>query len=515
MGALTKSAEKPKGERVCDWIERNLPLVGDDVGEPIRLRPWQRAIITKIFGTLDDNGRRIIRTVYIQLPRKAAKTFLAAVISLVALVAEKKSDQEIYTGSWTAKQTDRLFGYLCTIINCTPWLRARCAINRGNRQITFLPRNNVYRALTGAPEAGQSISPSVMVIDELWMFKGIKGQDSYDGLTSGFTARREPLLVIITTAGKYKNSVCFEEYKYAKKVQTGEITNPTYLPIIHEMDEADDPFVEANWFKANPALGDYADIEEYRKKAARAKISPSHRHSFFQLYLNKWVDSTSGWISLDSWEACKAKYTLDDLKGKRCYAAYDHGITRDLAALTLIFPTGNKYRVLSYAWIPRGTIDERLQAEDKRYQEWLDDKLVRATSGNANDREEIQVQVLDILKQFDCRLLGVDPYSLGDMKKYWRANGVKVHDWLQSNGPAISAAAKILETAILNKRIEHDGNEMLTWCVTNAQVKIDAFDNIKPLKRCDGGRIDPLIALVMAMGVAHASKKVPTPGATF
>lgn len=514
-----KEDVRHRGHKVCDWIERCIPLVGDKLGQSIKLPTWQRLIFETIYGTLDEEGKRIIQTVYIQLPRKAAKTFIAALFILIALIAEGKGDQECYCGSWTTKNSARIFRYLLTIINSDPYLKANFRVNHGQKELEWLPTGNTFKSLSGNPENTHSIAPSVMVIDELWMFRGEKGRALYEGLTSGDSGREEPLTVIITTAGTNKQSVCHEEYQYAKKVQAKPSEDPSYLPIIYEMGEEDDPFDEANWYKAQPALYNpetgegYVSLDKYRKVAERAKTNPRIKNSFLQLYLNRWVESSFGWIPSESWDACKTKFSLDDLNGKKAYGGFDFGLTRDLAALTLIFPMPNgKFRVLKWAWVAKGTVNERIENQDRRYAQWFENGLIRVTEGEGTDHETIERQVIEICKQFDVKFICADPMACGETLKNWRKAKLQTFEWRQSNIQATSQAAKRIESLILNKKLEHNGDEVLKWCVTNATAKTDIYDNLKIDKQCPEGRIDPLMAMVFAMGGHLGAKKVVKPG---
>lgn len=504
-------------------MENHLTLGGDYLGQPVVLRPFQREIIETIFGQFDEDGNRLINKAFISMGRKGAKTYLIALIVLYVMVYLPKADQEIYSIAWTKEQAAQLFNYIYVIVMSNAWLRDRCEINRQMKQIIFTPKMNKFRALPGNPAITQGLNPSVCVVDELHVFKGPKGDLLYDGLTSGMGARKDPLEIVITTAGAdpSPSNLCYTEYCYAKKVISGEVKNENYAAWIWEAppEAHDDPFNEEYWYKAMPALGDFTSLKFIRKEAAKAKKIPRKLNEFKQKYLNLWVDSAFAWIPTESWSQCKwkcdpedhstydengtATYTPDDLIGSQCFVGFDWGSVRDLTAMTLLFPQdGGTFKVLSYCWIPRGTAAERALQEDTRYAKWIEKGFVRTTEGNATDYKQVKQEVLDILKQYQVRLFAADPTSCGEFLEWLKRAGVKTYPVRQSDIGLISAGAKNLESMILNKTLFHHGDPVLNWCMQNALIKVDFYENIRPMKSSETGRIDPVVCLVFATAVA-------------
>lgn len=499
------SVNKDPGKEAITFFEK-LPLAGDYLGERFKLRPWQREIVESIFGRVDKDGKRLVRKAYISLPRKHAKTFLCAAIALYCLVHPPIGDQEVYSCAASRDQAGKIFEYMVVMINQTPYLQKRMKIGYQRKEITYLPKMNKYRALAASPQTVHGLSPNILILDELAQWSGPKAQLLYDGLTTGQGARKEPLQIIITTAGHNQDpgNLCFQEYQYSKKWLSGEIKNDNYYACIFEAEKDADPFDEAVWHKACPALGDFVNLDYMRGQAEIARSMPSKLNGFRTLYLNQWTDSAFAWIPTETWNACKDDYTLEDLKGRPCFCGFDWGPVSDMTALTLLFPMDDEtFRVWSYCWIPRGTAKERSETDDHRYSKWIEKGLVRTTEGNATCYKTVKAEVLAILKQFQVQLFAADPTSAGEFLQSLKRAGIKTYNVQQSNIGLISAGAKNLEALILNGRIKHNGNPVFDWCLSNSKARIDFYENIRIVKGAgDTQRIDPVVCLVFAMSVA-------------
>lgn len=501
---MSKAKAKDPGKAAVEWMER-LPLAGDYLGQKLKLRPWQREIIETIFKT-DKNGRRIVRKIYVSFPRKHAKTMLCALINLYCLVYPKMGDQELYSCAWSRDQAAKVFEYMSVIINQVPWLRDRCKIGYQKKEITFIPKMNRFRSIAASPETVHGLSGNVITLDELHVWSGAKAQLLYDGLTTGQGARKDPLQIIITTAGhnQSQGNLCYQEYCYAKKWLSGEIDNPNYAAFIYEAEKDSDPFDEEVWKKACPALGDFVNLDFYRSQAEIAKKMPSKLNGFKQLYLNMWVDSTFSWIPSQLWEEGSIDYTEKDLLGEQCYAGFDWGLTKDMTSLVLLFPMPDgTFRTLTYVWIPQATVEERALSDDLRFKEWVKKGIVKVTPGAATDHDTVKKDILALRDRFYIKLLAGDPFACGETLQFLNRQGVRTHAIQQSSIAIISAGAKHLEALILNGRLKHQiSDEVLTWCVNNATIKVDHYENIRPIKSSESGRIDPVICLTMAVAVA-------------
>ena len=196
------------------------------------------------------------------------------------------------------------------MINAHEELR-EMAVPTPSRKTIYNPANGgIMRALSSEGKSKHGFNPSTVIFDELHAW-GAAEQELYDALTTGSAARRQPLQLIITTAGTDEQSICYREYEYAKRVLDGTVVDPTHLPLIYELPKEADWTDESLWPLANPAIGDIIDIESLREEKAKALALPSEQNKFRRLHLNQWVNSAEQWIPLAAWDACAINFEID------------------------------------------------------------------------------------------------------------------------------------------------------------------------------------------------------------
>jgi phage terminase large subunit-like protein len=274
---------KPERNPAVKFIN-GLKHTGDYTGVPFKLRPWQEDIVRAIFG---DDGKAKYRTVFIALGRKQGKTELTAAIMCYLLFSTGKQAQRIFSASGDREHASLIFGAAAAMIRQSEALSAVSKVLDGYRRVEFEPAGSKYQALSSEHSRKYGLRPSVLLLDELWVFPN---RDLYNALTTAFGATVDPLTIMITTAGWDRTSVCYEQWMYALGVKDGLIDDPTFLPIIYAADPGDDWTDEATWRKAMPALGDFCSLSYIQEQCRKAQELPAYENSFRQLQLNQWTE---------------------------------------------------------------------------------------------------------------------------------------------------------------------------------------------------------------------------------
>jgi phage terminase large subunit-like protein len=277
----------------------NLTHTGDFAGQPFELRPWQKKVISQLFKTGKD-GRRIYRTCLMMFPRKNGKTELAAAIAIYCLLFDAKQG-EIYLAAADRDQAGKVFQAMVAMIRHDPELDAKVEIVESQKRIVHRASGSFCRAISAEAYSKHGFNASVVIYDELHC---APNRDLWDVLVTSQGGRLQPLMIAISTAGYDRHSILWELYAHAKKVQENPALDPTFLPIIYETEPDADWTDEKVWKKANPALGDFRDLEEMRIACARAQEIPAQEMTFRRLYLNQWTESAERWVSLAAWDAC-------------------------------------------------------------------------------------------------------------------------------------------------------------------------------------------------------------------
>ena len=267
------------------------------------LLPPHRRMVGNLMGWKRPDGTRLYRRCYCTFARKNAKTQISAALGLDLLVLDDEASPEIYIAAKDREQSGICFRAAADMVYAHDELRDILRVVEYQKAIINPLNGGVLRALSSEGKGKHGFNPSTVIIDEFHVW-GAAEQELYDALTTGSGARRQPLTIIITTAGVDEYSMCGHEYEYACHVRDGLVEDPTYLPLIYEVPKDADWTDESLWHLANPTLGKIVNIEYLREQFQKALNVPSEQTKFRRLHLNQWVNSKDIWIPLTQWDAC-------------------------------------------------------------------------------------------------------------------------------------------------------------------------------------------------------------------
>lgn len=375
------------------------------------------------------------------------------------------------------------------------------AIQVYKNSLTRLDKAQKYEPLGADEDTLDGLNVHAAIVDELHAHKT---RGVYDLMETGTSARRQPLLFAITTAGTDQTdaSICWEQHVYVEQILRGVIQDDTYFGFICAMDEKDDWQNERNWFKANPNLGVSKKLDYMRDQAQKAANMPSKLNTFLRLDLNKWTQQVTRWIDLGLWDKNAGAPIIEaEFQGKPCYAGLDLSSVSDLTAFVLLFPdaTTGIASVLCRFWCPESRLTDEHNRYRDQYQAWEREGWITATPGNAIDYEAVKAQVLQDAQTFQMQELAVDRLFQGyQMSMQLAEEGLTVAacgmGFMSMAGPTAE-----LERRLLSKGLRHGGNPVLRWMANNVAVKQDPAGNKKPDKAQSQGKIDGIVALLLAL----------------
>jgi phage terminase large subunit-like protein len=469
---------------------------GEYAGRPFVLEKWQRKIIRDIFGTFNPDGTRQYRTVYIELPRKNGKSELAAAIAAFLLFGDNEPGAEIYSAAGDRDQAAIVFEVARAMVEQEPELRERCHIVPSYRRIDIAETNSFYRVLSADHATKHGFNAHGVIFDELHTQPN---RHLWDVLTTSGGTRRQPLTVAITTAGYDRKSICWEQHDYARKVLDGVIEDPTFYPVIYAAPDDADWTDERVWYKANPALDVFRDINEMRSLCEKAKNVPALQNTFRRLYLNQWTKQESRWLDLHKWQDSAGEVYEKDLIGEVAYGGLDLASTTDVAAFVLVFPDEQGcFDVWPTFWVPEENIAARALRDRVPYDAWVRDGLIRATPGDVIDYRYIRRDINELGAKFHIKEIGFDRWGATEMIQYLQDDGFEVIEFGQGM-KSMSPPTKELLKLVLERRLRHGGNPVLTWMADNMVVRQDPAGNVKPDKSKSTEKIDGMVALIMAL----------------
>ena len=495
----TSHYDKTKADQAVNFIQCLKHTKGEFYNKPFLLLPWQETIIRDLFGVVKADGYRQFKQSIVFIPKKAGKTELAAAIALYLLCADGEQRAEIYGAAADRQMASLVFNVAADMIRLSPALRKRCKILDSRKRIVFEPTNSFYQVLSSDADRAHGVSAHGVIVDEIHVQKS---PDLFNVLTKGSgDARRQPLQFIISTAGDNTHSIGFELFQKARDLLAGRKTDPTIYPVVYAADPDDDWTDPAVWAKANPSLGVTFPESAMREACESAKQNPSEENVFKTLRLNMWVHQAVRWMPMQKWKACEAPYTSESLYGRPCYAGLDLSSTQDLTALVLVFPplaTDEPYKILSYAWVPEETIDQRSRRDHVNYDLWKRQGHILSTEGNVVDYQSILQKILELAELYDIREIAYDRWNAQMLIQHLADEGMTVVPFGQGF-VSMSPPTKELMRLVLEGKLVHNENPVLDWCMDNVVVQTDPAGNIKISKAKATEKVDVAVALVMAL----------------
>jgi len=497
------------GRKVA-MINRLTHTKGPSAGEPFNLRPWQeRKIIRPLFAVDPRTGKRRYRMCLLMMPRKNGKTELIAALAIDGLMFDDELGAEVYSAAADKEQAALAFNVAAQMIRNDRELSAECEILDSHKRIVHRRSGSFYRAISAEAYSKHGFNASRVLYDEL---HAAPSRELWDVLTSSTGARAQPLTVAISTAGYDRHSILWELYSHAKAVAATPTIDPAFLPVIFEAPPDADWTDERVWRRANPALGDFRSLDEMRIACARAQAIPAQENTFRRLYLNQWTEQASRWIALAAWDACRVPIDRASLRGRRCFVGLDLSTTTDLTAAVAVFPDADGFDVLAHFFVPAERIPQRVARDRVPYDQWARDAFLTATPGPTIDYDYVRQLLAAWDQEFDLAVVAYDPWNATDLIARLEKQDGLVCVKTRQGFATLSAPSKSLESAILAKRLRHDGNPVLRWNIGNMAVESDAAGNIKPSKELSTERIDGGYALIMALDAAERHGATPPPG---
>lgn len=396
----TSHYDKAKADRAVRFIENLRHTKGKWAGKRFWLLPWQEQIIRDVFGIVDERGNRQFRTAYVEIGKKNGKSELAAAVALYLLFADNEPSAEVYGAAADRQQASIVFDVANQMVQMTPALMKRCKIMAATKRIVNYSNAGFYQVLSAEVGTKHGLNVSGLVLDEVHAQPNRK---LYDVLTKGSgDAREQPLFFLITTAGTDKESICYELHMKALDLLAGRKIDHTFYPVVYGLTDEDDWHDEANWYKANPSLGQTIQIQRVRDAFQEALDNPAEENVFKQLRLNMWVSSLTRFIPEHIYDLGNQPIDMEALKGRDCYGGLDLSSTGDITAFVLMFPprtSEEKYIMLPFFWIPEDTIPQRVRRASVPYDA---EGANRVPKKNQDDRYEIKSKNLVRLLYQSC-----------------------------------------------------------------------------------------------------------------
>lgn len=468
------------------------------MGQPVRLRAWQKRDLKKIY----DNPAGT-RTAIISFGKKNGKTSLAAFLLLLHLCGpEAVRNSGIPSTAQSRDQAAIVFGLAAKVVRLSPDLARVVSVRETKKELYCSELGTLYRALSSETTTAQGLSPPFAVHDELGQVKG-PVSELYTSIENAMGAHDRPLSIIISTQAPTDADLLSKLIDYGL---TG--ADPTIVVSLYTADPDIDPFSVKAIRQANPAYGDFLNPGEVKRQAKNAKALSSQEALYRNYTLNQRVDKTTPFVSRSIWQK-NGEAPASQWGEAEVYSGLDLAATTDLTAHVAIAEVvPGLWDVKPTFWLPGANLKEKSRSDQVPYDFWNESGFLETTPGLAVEYEFVAKQLFDFDQRHNWKRCAFDRWAMKFLRPWLLKAGftdarldalfVEFGQGFRSFSPALRDE----ETVLVQGKARHGNHPVLAMCAANAVVTTDPSGGRKLNKAKSAGRIDGLVALTMAFGVA-------------
>lgn len=549
--------DEDAANRIFEFYETVLKLSeGQFEGQPFKLHPSQAFIVGSIFGWKKEDGTRRFRRAYIEQGKGNGKSPLAGGLGLIGLSADGEAGSQVYAAASKKDQARILFADAVKMVRASPALMKRLEFSGGvgrEFNIAHHPSQSFFRPVSrDAGKTGSGPRPYFILADEV---HELPDRSIIEMLERGFKFRLNPLLFMITNSGSDRNSVAWEEHEHAIKVAAGNVdavTDPTFIGDVIDdstfsyvcaLDEGDDPLTDPScWPKANPLLGVTITEEYLAEVVAQGRAIPGKLNNILRLHFCIWTDAETAWMTREVLDKCLADFDPLELhKGEPVYLGLDLSQTRDITAKVAVTQTGvtndgkPTFDAWLEAWTPGDTLDQRELRDKVPYRAWADKGFIHAPQGESINYLHVAQGVVEDTQNYDVVCMAYDRYAFRRFEVEAESVGLNIptvehpQGGVRKGKPSeemkraaearkeeaeglwMPSSLRFLEDAMLEGRIRIQRNPVMVTAIMSAVIERDRWDNAWLAKQRSVNKIDPAVALCMAVGAAMQFRSAPKP----
>lgn len=492
-------------DHVCEFVECIVHIKGEWAGTTIKLENFQVWLLANIFGwEVRSTSKRRFREAIIMLPRKQAKSTLAAAIGLYMGFADGEKGSEVYCGASNLSQALEVFKPAQQMASKSPGFTDAFDVEVMARSIFSESQNQTFQPVIGKTKDGSS--PHCAICDELHQ---AKDETQLQAFRTGMGARSQPLLLIISTAGVNLGGVLRQEQLDAEAVLKETAADDRRFIAIWTIDPGDDWRDINVWRKANPGWGVTVGEDFFRAALDKALLSPANAAFARTKYLNEWVSSASAWLNTNDWSNARDEtITREALQGRAAYLGADLSSRQDLTGIVLAIPLDDgRTAILPFALAPQGAIEGSPNAP--AYAAWVESGDLIDCEGAASSFAEIEALIDDLCTEFQIKNCVFDLYQGENTRQKLAARGLQTTAWASNDRVTTTLVMDDFEADLKNGKIVHPGHAVLDWCAANICASIKGVSRM-PVKPSRDAKIDVMMAALFAYAASQEEEAPPS-----
>lgn len=466
----------------------------------LKLELWQKAAVAAIFGIVDDNGVRVYREVFIVIARKNGKSLLASAIIAYMAYLEPEYGQEIYCLAPKLDQAALVYDGFYKMVLAEPELEE---LAQKRRSDIYIADNNTFiKPIAFNARKSDGFNPQLVICDELAAWQGDGGLKQYEVMKSALGARRQPLILGITTAGYVNDGIYDELFKRATGVLKGGSKERRLLPLLYTIDDVEKWNDLTELRKANPNINVSVSEEFFKDEIAVAETSLSKRSEFLCKYCNIKQNASTAFLDYVVVEQAAADVTLEQFRGCYCVAGLDLSQTTDLTAASVVIEKAGVIYAFTQFFMPASRL-ETLQATDGvPYDLFVKKGIVTLSGDNYVDYNDVYNWFMQIIRDYELYILqiGYDRYSAKYLIEQLEGAGLHTDDVFQ--GENLTPVIREFEGIIKDGNFKIANNNLLKSHFLNVALKQNMETRkFRPVKIEQRAHIDGFVSVIDAMTV--------------
>lgn len=466
----------------------------------LKLELWQKAAVAAIFGIVDDNGVRVYREVFIVIARKNGKSLLASAIIAYMAYLEPEYGQEIYCLAPKLDQAALVYDGFYKMVLAEPELEE---LAQKRRSDIYIADNNTFiKPIAFNARKSDGFNPQLVICDELAAWQGDGGLKQYEVMKSALGARRQPLILGITTAGYVNDGIYDELFKRATGVLKGGSKERRLLPLLYTIDDVDKWNDLTELRKANPNINVSVSEEFFKDEIAVAETSLSKRSEFLCKYCNIKQNASTAFLDYVVVDGAAADVTLEDFRGSYCVGGLDLSQTTDLTAASVVIEKSGILYAFTQFFMPASRL-ETLQATDGvPYDLFVKKGIVTLSGDNYVDYNDVYNWFMQIIRDYELYILqiGFDRYSAKYLIEQLECAGLHCDDVFQ--GENLTPVIREFEGIIKDGNFKIANNNLLKSHFLNVALKQNMETRkFRPVKIEQRAHIDGFVSVIDAMTV--------------
>ena len=504
--------DQKKANAAVDWFEAHcFHTEGPLAPGPLSLELWQKALLSAIFGIVDENGIRQFREVVLVVARKNGKSILASGIANYVFRVEGGFGAKVFCIAPKLEQADIVYNNLWQMITLDPeWqaLKEACQEkdmhNKKVNDDSMLARhrqtdlsipgtNSTVKKIAFAAKRSDGFNPSLAICDEIAAWEGDKGLKQYEVMKSGMGARPEGLLLSCTTSGYVNDSIYDELVKRSTRFLLGDSKEKKLLPFLYMIDDLEKWNDINELRKSNPNLGVSVSVDYMLEEIAVADGSLSKKAEFITKYCCLKQNSSLAWLPAQVVEkACSEPLDFEDFRNSYCVGGIDLSQTRDLTAACVVIEKNGELYVFARFWLPAEKIDEAEQRDGVPYRIYIQRGLLYPSGTNFVDYNDCFTWFRQLVEEYQIYPLqtGYDRYSAQYLVSDMTGYGFHMDDVFQ--GENLFGVIQETQGLLEDGKLHIGDNDLLKMHLLNGAIKMSVergrgkLVKINPVMHIDG-----------------------------